>query len=188
MSDFIADWRREHANFARLLFLLEEQLDFFRAAHHPDYERMMDIVYYMTRYPDRFHHPREDEAYRKVAEKDRSARAVVEDLMQQHRVIAESGQKLLTRLTSVIDGGAILPRDCVEEPGRTYIAYMRRHMNQEEDAIFPLLAKRLDRADWADVEAAIRAQSDPLFGAAVEERYKALHRRLAVDAECGCVV
>lgn len=186
MLDFIAHWHREHVNFAKLLYLLEEQLDFFRAANHPDYERMTDIVYYMTSYPDRFHHPREDVAFQIVAAKDSRAREYVTDLIQQHQVIAESGQQLLTRLAGVV-GGAVMLRDDVERPGRIYIDHMRQHMSQEEDKIFPLAAKLLGDEDWAAVEAAIPAQEDPLFGPAVEERYKALHRQIAADADCGCV-
>jgi hypothetical protein len=41
MSDSIALWHAEHANFATLLDLLEGQLDLFHKGEKPDYELML---------------------------------------------------------------------------------------------------------------------------------------------------
>ena len=53
MSDPIALWHAEHANFAKLLDLLEGQLDLFHKCESPDYELMLDIMFYMTPLPGR---------------------------------------------------------------------------------------------------------------------------------------
>ena len=52
MSDSIALWRAEHANFATLLDLLEGELDLFHKGGSPNYDLMLDIMFYMTHYPD----------------------------------------------------------------------------------------------------------------------------------------
>lgn len=121
MPDPIAIWHRDHVNFLRLLGLLETQLELFHDAGHPHYELMLDVMYYMIHYPDQFHHPKEDVAFKKAMEKDSSMELVVRDLMTQHRVIAESGKRLFEQLNAVV-AGAMMTRESVESPGRTYIS------------------------------------------------------------------
>jgi len=60
MPDTLAQWHTEHVNFAKLLNLLEAELDLFHKGDSPNYELMLDIMFYMTHYPDVLHHPRED--------------------------------------------------------------------------------------------------------------------------------
>ena len=63
MNRHIRKWQAEHANYRRLLDLLRSETERFTAGGQPDYELMSDVVHYMTQYPDRFHHPREDVAF-----------------------------------------------------------------------------------------------------------------------------
>lgn len=185
MSDTIDTWRKDHVNFARLLGLLEVQIKLFHEGQTPKYELMRDIIYYMTHYPDRFHHPKEDLVFEKVKKIDASARIVVNELMGQHVVLRESGAKLLENLEAVI-AGAMLARVSVEAPGQTYIAYFRHHMHKEESEIFPLAAKLLSDEDWSAVNTTAPFPMDPLFGQSVHERYLALHRQIVGEAGCTC--
>ena len=181
MPDQIAIWHRDHINFLRLLDLVETQLNIFHDAGHPNYELMMDVMYYMIQYPDQFHHPKEDVAFKKVMEQDNGMEPVVRDLMTQHQVIAESGKRLFEQLGAVV-AGAMMTRESVEAPGRTYISYMRNHMDQEETQLFPTALKILRDEDWIAVDAAIETQGDPLFGETVQRRYAALHQQIAREA------
>lgn len=183
MSSSIDTWRKDHANFSRLLSLLEEQIKFFHENRTPNYELMLDIMHYMTHYPDLFHHPKEDIAFEKVKKLDTGAGVVVDDLLRQHVVLRESGAKLLESLEGVI-AGAMLARASVEAPGQTYIAYFRSHMNKEEADIFPLALQLLSDQDWSVLEAAEPSPVDPLFGDAVQQRYLSLHQRIAREAGC----
>lgn len=185
MSDIIDLWRQDHVNFARLLDLLEAQIGLFHEGRTPNYELMRDVIYYMTHYPDLFHHPKEDLVYDKIGRIDAGARPAVDELMRQHGVLRESGAKLLENLDAVI-AGAMLARTSVEAPGQTYIAYFRRHMRREESEIFPLAAKLLSDEDWSVIDAAAPLPMDPLFGESVHQRYRALHRHIAGEAGCAC--
>ena len=73
MPDTLAQWHTEHVNFAQLLDLLEAELDLFHGGDTPNYELMLDIMFYMTHYPDVLHHPREDAALRENQEREKSA-------------------------------------------------------------------------------------------------------------------
>lgn len=187
MSDTIDTWRRDHANFSRLLDVLEAQIGLFHQGRTPNYALMRDIIYYMTHYPDLFHHPKEDLVYEKIKDIDGGARAVVEELMRQHVVLRQSGGRLLENLEAVT-AGAMLARASVEAPGYTYISFFRDHMHKEESEIFPLAVKFLSDADWGAVDTAVPFPRDPLFGESVQQRYLALHQHIAGEAGCGCDV
>jgi hemerythrin-like domain-containing protein len=181
MSDSISLWQAEHVNFATLLDLLEEQLDLFHRGKKPDYEMMLDIMFYMTHYPDVLHHPREDLAFERVLELDASSRPIVDDLAEQHIRLKDFGDVLVRSLENIVDG-SITARDRVEVPGRAYIAEFRNHMLKEEKAILPLAAKLLSDGDWAAIGAAIKHIDDPVFGTKSEERYASLRQQIAREA------
>ena len=181
MSDSIALWHAEHANFATLLDLLEGELDLFHKGGSPDYELMLDIMFYMTHYPDVLHHPREDLAFARIREREVNARPVVDELTEQHAHLKEFGDALVHALDDIVNG-SITTREHVEVPGRAYVAEFRSHMQREETAILPLAAKLLHDRDWAAIDAAIRHIEDPLFGKNGEERYAALRQRISREA------
>ena len=181
MPDSIALWRAEHANFATLLDLLEGELDLFHKGSSPDYELMMDVMFYMTHYPDVLHHPKEDLAFAKIKERDMNARPVVDELTEQHAHLKEFGDALVHALDDIVNG-SITAREHVEVPGRAYVAEFRSHMQREETAILPLAARLLHDSDWAAIDVAIRHFDDPLFGKNGEERYAALREQISREA------
>ena len=181
MIDTIARWREDHANFARLLDLLEAQLELFHRGGAPNYALMLDIVTYMTQYPDLCHHPHEDLAFAKIAERDAASRPVIEELLRQHESLRDSGDKLAMLLEEVL-ADALIARSEVEVPGRSYVECFRAHIRREEHEIFPVAARALSAADWKAVDAALQLQHDPLFGEKVEKRFESLHRQIALEA------
>lgn len=187
MSKLIDKWVREHRNFEKLLEIVERQLESFHRNERPDYELVLDIIYYMTHYPDQFHHPVEDILFKRVAERERAAGNAVEELFRQHCVIAESGKALQERLDAVVTG-VMLPRAQVEQPARKYVEYFRNHMRNEEIVLFPLAQRLLNDADWAIIDAQTPKRPDPLFGERVQERYRSLHGRIAAQVHCDCPV
>ena len=96
--------QKEHAEFAKLLGLLEAQIALFHLGEQPDYELMLDIFYYMTSYPDRFHHLKEDLAFARLAERDPDTRATVDELARLHRVIAQSASRFVDSLDAALAG------------------------------------------------------------------------------------
>ncbi len=179
MANQIRRWKAEHAEFTRILDILESQIGLFHREATVNYELMLDIVYYLTQYPDRFHHPREDIAFARLVERDPSAEHRVRELLGEHRVIANSGKKLVEQLDAIL-GDAILARESVEASAATYIVYYRQHMAREEAELFPRAEDVLRDADWIAVADAITAEADPLFGAKVAQRYQQLHRQITL--------
>jgi len=177
MKSQVNVWKREHGNFKRLLEVLEAQISLFHESARPDYDLMLDIIYYLRHYADRFHHPKEDAATGRLVERDPSAHAIVRKLAWEHEIIATSGIKLLEKLDAVLSG-ALVAREEVEASAATYVAYYRQHMTREEREMFPRAGRKLRKEDWAAVEAAVPGTRDPLFGDDVEERYRRLYQHI----------
>ena len=181
MRDTLARWHADHVNFSHLLNLLEGQLALFHDGASPDYELMLDIMYYMTHYSDVVHHPREDLVFARVKQKDPSTRASIDALTGQHAHLKQAGEALASDIDDVVNG-SVSSRAQVEARARAYTADMRRHMGAEEATVLPAAAKLLTDADWTAVEAAIAHVDDPLFGASAQTRYASLRREIARHA------
>jgi hemerythrin-like domain-containing protein len=182
--DRISLWHAEHLNFVTLLDLFEGELDRFSRGKAPDYELMLDIMFYMTHYPDVLHHPKEDLAFARIAARSPAVRPLVEALHREHALLKREGDALVIALDDIVNG-AITSRHHVEAPARAYIATFRRHMDAEEANILPVAAGLLDRDDWAAIDGALQKLDDPLFGKPRDERYAALRRRIARDSKPG---
>jgi len=181
MIDPITHLRQEHVRFARLLDMLEMQLERLHGDEEPFYELMLDIMYYMTHLPDLVHHPREDLAFARVAERDPKARGVVDELRKEHGQLKESGEMLVKDLEGIVNG-AIVTRDHVEAPGRNYIKSFRHHMNREETELFPWVSRILGQADWTAIDTVIQRREDPLQDPNAGQRYEALRQHIAREA------
>ena len=180
--DRMALWHAEHVNFVTLLGLFEAELDRFSRGKAPDYELMLDIMFYMTHYPDALHHPKEDAAFARIAERCPGVRPVVQMLNAEHALLKREGDALVIALDDIVNG-AITSRHHVEVPARGYIATFRGHVDREETEILPLAAALLDREDWMAIDSAIVQLEDPLFGQTQDKRYAALRRRIAHEAK-----
>jgi len=178
MAATVTAWHAEHARFRRLLELLDREVAKFHLDEHPDYELMRDIVHYLRKFSDQFHHPREDVAFSRLAERDPAMRLPVARLQQEHRVIAAAGEALLARLDDVA-AEVVVERTAVEAAAATYLVYYRHHIATEENEVLPRAAELLDQRDWAAVSVAGPVPVDPLSRTDVETRYAELKRRLA---------
>jgi hemerythrin-like domain-containing protein len=157
MKTATAHWHTEHVHFNRLLERLGEEVDRFAAAERPNYELMLDIITYLREFTDRVHHPREDIAFARLAERLPELRPRLKRLQQEHRIIANAGEALRNHLLAVL-AGAIVARETVEAAAATYLVYYGNHIAKEEEEILPRASAALTREDW---DAVLVAVPDP---------------------------
>lgn len=177
----VTAWHEEHAYFRRLLHLLQEEVDTLYAGGTPNYELMLDILSYMRDYCDQVHHPREDEAFRRLARHSPEQRKTVTRLQQEHRVIAQAGDQLRDLLEKVA-ADAVVPRADIEAAAATYIVFYGSHIGREDEQVLPVAARLLTEADWAAAKAAAPSMADPLAGDPPDDRFRRLRRRIAAEA------
>ena len=178
MSDVIAALNRDHANVAKLLELLESEILAIEVGKTPDYPLLQDIMRYMTHYPDRFHHPKEDLIFAQVLKREPGARDDVEDLLEEHISIGLAGQKF-DRLLRTSAADSVEEREQLRTAGFDYIRALREHMLKEETKLFALAKAIFTKEDWQVIDEEVDAFEDPLFGAAIADEYQRLYRLIS---------
>lgn len=181
MEDAVAGWHTEHVYFRRLLALLQRQVEVFRTGERPNYELMLDIICYLKEFADRFHHPREDAAFARLATRLPEMKPDLDRLSQEHQVIAQASETLFKHLSAIL-AGAIVSRSEIGVAAATYLVYYGNHISKEEEDVLGRAAQALTSDDWEAVRAAVPVGHDPLFGDRPEERFRELRRQIAMEA------
>ncbi len=174
VPDIIRALGDEHRYQARLLNLLERQVGLLNQRQTPDYEAMYGVMRYMTQFPDRLHHPKEDLVFEKVVLRDGSAEPKVNELLQAHEEIIAKGQRLLEAIDHGRKGDAQADPNVLRKAAHAYIGSLRRHMDIEHLHMFPLAQQVLTAEDWIEVDARMKPILDPVFEAEPAGDFKAL--------------
>ncbi|HLV21336.1 MAG TPA: hemerythrin domain-containing protein [Polyangiaceae bacterium] len=178
----------QHQRFDKLLAVLEAEVIALGRGDDPDFDLLRDVFFYMTRFPDRVHHPLEDLAFEKLAERAPDLRPRCVELHRQHQDLAARGAAFSQRLEDALRGRRIVRRDAIEQPAREYVELFRGHMDAEERQVFPACRQHLTAADWDELRDRVQSEDDPLFGGRVQATYQRLHRQIVRAADCDCAV
>jgi hemerythrin-like domain-containing protein len=170
--------RAEHRHIATVMQLFADQLKSIENGQLVDTHVVYEIMDYMVTWPDRYHHPREDLIYGRVAEIDARAADEVDTLQRDHDRTAVRGREILKAIERWREGegsGA-----AVAKSGRAYIDHMYEHMNVEEKVVFPHIESVLSLQDWRELaeDDQLRAVPDPVFGTRVQREFRNLARKL----------
>ncbi len=177
MSLPLAAWQTEHTDFRQLLDILETQVQMFLKGKKTVYALMSDILHYMRNFCASVHHPREHFAFGKLSKRDPGAQIIVNRLLQQHRVLAATGDEFLHRINdAAVD--SVVSRDALTTAANTYLVYCRHHISIEERYAIPRTAEVLTEDAWAAFNAAARPSSDPVFADNVLRRFAELRAQL----------
>ena len=140
----------------------------------PDYELFTLILDYIEGFSDRLHHPKEDEyLFAALRRRGAAANEALDVLERDHARGDELTRDLRYLLSRCRVGGAGAVEAfaaAVEE----YVDFYWRHMRLEEDVVLPLAERTLTEADWQPIDAAFRANEDPLFGSRPREEFRKL--------------
>jgi hemerythrin-like domain-containing protein len=167
--------RREHADLGRLLGVLERQINAFERAQQPDYDIVDAIAGYFLGYPERCHHPKEDAIYAKLKARDPEAAAKVGDLAGEHERLGALVHRFADAIHKVLSEAEI-SREAIDTVVREFIDAQRRHIEHEDRLFLPAAANALTDEDWAEIEARMADEKDPLFGGEVAADFAALHQ------------
>ena len=177
MNKTLAELKGQHGSFAKLLGVLRDELDAFNHEGSADFALMRDCMLYMTSFPDRFHHPKEDLVFQAVVAKRPDLDKTAGTLLLEHEQILETGRHLLQQLEFVTND-CIVARDTLQSLGWEYVAAMYRHMSTEESRLFRVAEETLQPADWARIELAASSAQDPVFGPVVNAELARLYDAL----------
>jgi hemerythrin-like domain-containing protein len=170
--------RAEHRHMATVMQLFSEQLSAIEGGELVDTHVVYEIMDYMVTWPDRFHHPREDLIYSRIAEVDARIADDVDSLQRDHDHNGERGRGLLRDIESWRRGE--VSGTVVVKSGRAYIDHIYEHMNLEEKLVFPRIEATLTLQDWRELAEndELRAVSASIFGPRVQREFRNMTRKL----------
>ncbi len=177
MAEALRQLSKEHADFSKLLDLLDRQLAVFAAGERPDYDLIGMVIDYCLDYPDAVHHPKEDLIYRILKSRDAELAQLVGDLEEEHRQIAEMTRELAEAMRQVL-AEELVDRQSVHDLTRRFVRRYRHHIALEEERVFPSAAEVLSADDWVEIDGRLQQRDDPLFGDAVVERFRTLRANI----------
>lgn len=164
----------EHKYQVRLLRLLEKQVGLLNQQQQPDYAVMQGVMRYMTQFPDRLHHPKEDLLFEKIVLRDPAAAASVDELLAAHKDIIAKGATLLALIEKSQTHPAEADTFKLRKAAHAYIGALRRHMDAEMLHMFPRAQQVLKPEDWIDVDRRMKPILDPVFEAEGNAEFAAL--------------
>ncbi len=171
--------RNEHQAMAAMLHALVSLVRGIREHRlRPNFELLGAMIYYVDTFPERLHHPKEDQwLFRLLGERHPPARALIDRLQAEHRLGASRIRTLEQALARYREGGE------TEFPAfaaavETFAEFERNHMHCEEAEILPLAREHLLPQDWAAIDAAFATNADPLVGASSSDQFDDLFTRI----------
>ena len=128
----------------------------------PEFEVFRAMIYYIDAFPERMHHPKEDQhLFARLLQRDPDSRALVEGLQAEHVMgvqLARDLEQALLAFEETWPEGAEKFAAAVEN----YSQFHWKHMSKEENELLPLAQKALTAEDWAAIGTAFAGNEDPI--------------------------
>ncbi len=180
MTAAITALQREHRAIAAVLYCLEQVLRELRQDKlSPDFDLFDAIIAYLRDFPDRYHHPKEDDHFFPLVEaRSPEVRNDLAELRKQHH----DGLRLIQELKWKLDAwrkGEFGAFKAFDEAVTQYIEFQRHHIGIEERSIIPAATAKFTAADWEKVNAAFADNEDPMFGRRPKAEYDRLFSKIA---------
>lgn len=169
----------EHQRVGMVLQCLDHVLrEIDQRVNEPDFELLQSIVYYISSYLFRFHHPKEDYyVYSALRRRYPPARELLDELEEEHR----RGDQLIEHCRRTLNNyehGGESSFEGFREAANSYNGFERDHMDKEEREILPLAREYLTGEDWAEIDAEFMNNDDPLFGKERERQFQKLFSKI----------
>ena len=163
MRNAIRILRDEHRSISAVLQCLQQLTRLAQdPAIKPDFAVFRAMIYYIDTFPERLHHPKEDNyLFARLLRRSDAARALVEKLMAEH----VEGARLVRELErAVLAFEETWPRGAEDLAAavNAYAEFHWTHMRCEEQELLPLAETALIEEDWEAIEAAFAGNSDPI--------------------------
>jgi hemerythrin-like domain-containing protein len=174
-ATIIRDEHRALASVVKgLQFLIQEIQN---RGQTPDFPLLQSIVSYIEQFPDKLHHPKEDQyLFPALRQRHPESAAELDILEDEHaRGTAVTARVMKSLQDYQADQSHFEAfADAVDD----YANFHWAHMSREENLILPLAEKYLTAEDWVSINAAFKSNSDPLVGINTQREFRELFRRL----------
>ena len=155
--------RDEHRSISAVLQCLQQLTRLAQdPAIKPDFAVFRAMIYYIDTFPERLHHPKEDNfLFARLVRRSDAARPLVAKLMAEH----VEGARLVRELErAMLAFEETWPRGAQDLAAavNAYAEFHWAHMRCEEQELLPLAETALIEEDWEAIEAAFAGNADPI--------------------------
>jgi hemerythrin-like domain-containing protein len=179
MKDAISILKSEHRSISAVLHGLKELARMAQdATVRPRFQVLRSMLRYIDEYPERLHHPKEDEhLFARVAARAPEAKKLIDELKAEHEQGAGLIRELERTLLFFEEGWPAGARE-FQQAVEAYSDFHWKHMRKEERELLPIAERVLSADDWRAIERAFATNLDPI--AELQERdYERLFSRIA---------
>ena len=177
MSNVITSLQIEHRNLVGLLDVIQQQVRHLARGEPVNYRLLDSAFAYLSGYPDRCHHPKEDLVYGKLVTRKPDLAASLNNLVADHEKLAQLTRNLTAALAE--------PRQAAV-PGSEYLAdrlteflgLYRHHMLMEDQHFFPAALRWLSPDDFEEIDFTLFDQPDPLLDPSAEATFAELREEI----------
>jgi len=143
----------------------------------PDHALLAALFHYIEQFPERLHHPKEDDyLFARLRVRRPEAAVLLDGLHREHEVGRERFAELKALWERWRADPAALPP--FAEAVERYSHFHWLHMRREEEQVLPLAAEALAPEDWEAIDAAFASNDDPVVGAPASKAFRELFRHL----------
>lgn len=172
----------EHRAITAIVEALRQIVAEVAAGHAaPDFELLHAMFRYIEAFPERLHHPKEDDyLFARLRLRRPDAAPLLDRLHGEH----VRGREAFAELNAALE---LCERDAATLPDfgarvERYAQFHWQHMRCEEDEVLPLAARALTADDWVAIDAAFASNDDPIVGVSASREFRALFRRIVTLA------
>jgi hemerythrin-like domain-containing protein len=175
----IAIIREEHRSLLTVTEALKRLVhDVQKGWAQPDFELFSAILCYIEMFPERCHHPKEDEyLFRLLQERTAAADTLIGELRAEHGQSARM-TTVLARSLVHYQGGTAAGFAEFSQAVDSYADLVSTHIRKEEEQLIPLAERYLAPEDWQAIGAAFQANDDPLFGDSATREFRRMRHRI----------
>jgi hemerythrin-like domain-containing protein len=179
MKEAIRILKDEHRSISAVLLGLKHLAQIAQDGRvKPEFQVFRSMLRYIDQYPERLHHPKEDEhLFARLQERAPHTKALIDGLKAEHVQGAALIRDLERSLLFFEEGWPAGANEFVAAVA-AYADFHWKHMRKEENEVLPLAEKHLSEDDWRGIDRAFTANTDPIAG--IEERdFQKLFSRIA---------
>jgi len=177
MSNLIDEIHYDHISMSKVLNIMDNEVQKIMTEGDPDFDLLEEGMRYLVSYSDVVHHPKEDALFDLLSDSDSKVNELIQEITQQHQELARLGNNLFEDIKAAVAGEFIL-KNKISQDGKTYIKYLRHHMNLEEGQLLRKARKLLSEDDMKEVAKNYDSYRDPLSSESLESEYNQLYRSL----------
>jgi hemerythrin-like domain-containing protein len=143
----------------------------------PRFEVFRAMIHYIDAFPERLHHPKEDEhLFAALERRAPEARVLLDELRAEHVEGAQRVRALERALAAFEADGPRRGAQFVEAVNG-YAEFHWNHMSKEEKQVLPLAERALTEEDWRRIGVAFAGNEDPIADLR-EQEFEQLYARI----------